>query len=60
MAHLPGRITWLLLLSLAVAQDVHAAAPACTNRDFNGEYGTIARGTLFVLPPVFAPLETAR
>jgi hypothetical protein len=55
MMHLLRRVTLLLLLSLAVAQDVRAA-PVCSNRDFNGEYGTIARGTLFVLPPVFAPL----
>jgi len=55
MMHLLGRVTSLLLLSLVVAQDVHAA-PACSNRDFIGEYGTIARGTLFVLPPVFTPL----
>jgi hypothetical protein len=55
MTHLLGRVTGLLLLSLAVAPDVHAAPP-CSNRDFNGVYGTIARGALFVLPPVFAPL----
>jgi hypothetical protein len=55
MMRLLGRVTLLLLLSLAVAQDVRAA-PGCSNRDFNGEYGTIARGNLFVLPPVFAPL----
>ena len=56
MAHLLGRVTGLLLLlSLAVAQDV-GAAPACSNRDFNGEYRAIARGTLFALPPVFTPL----
>ena len=53
MTHLLGRVTGLLLLSLAVAPDVHAAPP-CSNRDFNGVYGTIARGALFVLPPVFA------
>jgi hypothetical protein len=50
-----GRVTLFVLLSVAVAQNVHAA-PGCSNRDFNGEYGTIARGTLFMLPPVFAPL----
>jgi hypothetical protein len=49
------RVTAVVLLSLAVARDVRAA-PACSNRDFKGEYGTIARGTLFELPPVFAPL----
>jgi len=55
MMHLLGRVTGLLLLSLAVAQDVHAA-PACSNRDFVGEYGTLARGSLFLLPPGFEPL----
>jgi hypothetical protein len=55
MMHLLGRVTWLVLLSLAVAQDVRAAE-GCSNRDFNGVYHTIARGDLFVLPPVFAPL----
>jgi hypothetical protein len=29
---------------------------ACSNRDFNGDYGALARGALFQLPPVFAPL----
>jgi len=55
MAHPLGRVAGLLLLSLVAAQDVHAA-PACSNRDFNGEYRALARGTLFVLPPVFTPL----
>jgi hypothetical protein len=50
-----GRVTGFLLLSLAIAQDVRAA-PACSNRDFIGEYRAIARGTLFVVPPVFTPL----
>ena len=55
MMHRHGRATLLLLLSLAAARDVRAA-PGCSNRDFNGVYGAFARGTLSVLPPVFAPL----
>lgn len=55
MRHPVGRVTSVLLLSLALAQNARAA-PACSNRDFNGTYSTIARGTLFFLPPVFAPL----
>jgi hypothetical protein len=52
---LPGRIALALLLTIAAAQGLFAA-PRCTNRDFNGVYGTIARGTLNELPPVFSPL----
>ena len=52
---LPGRTTLAFLLTIATAQAVFAA-PRCTNRDFKGVYGTIARGSLLQLPPEFAAL----
>lgn len=55
MLRLLVRIVLLMFVSLAIARDVRAS-PGCSNRDFNGAYGTIARGTLFALPPAFAPL----
>jgi len=47
-----GRFTLLSLLSLTGL----FAAPTCSNRDFNGVYGMLARGTVSIVPPPLTPL----